>query len=123
MKLTTILLSLTIALSTTALHAAPTAKQILELHGAGDTSCGDDERGTVSELRLLSAAEAKKITGGQMETTPKSKYLMVIGTLSPAAAENFGEPTSWYMQEVDANAKLEEFKPLIGTASCHMLGD
>ncbi len=39
------------------------------------------------------------------------------------AAANFGEPTSWYMQEVDANAKLEEFKPLIGTASCHMMGD
>ena len=86
MKLTTILLSLTIALSTTALHAAPTSKQILELQGAGDTSCSDEERGTVSELKLLSAAEAKRITGGQMETTPKSKYLMVIGTLSPAAA-------------------------------------
>lgn len=123
MKLTTILLGLTISLSATASFAAPTAKQILEYQGAGDTSCGDDERGTVSELKLLSAAEAKKISGGQMETTPKSNYLMVIGTLSPAAAANFGEPTSWYMQEVDANAKLEEFKPLIGTPSCHMMGD
>lgn len=52
MKLTRILVGLTISLSASALHAAPTAKQILEYQGAGDTSCGDDERGTVSELKL-----------------------------------------------------------------------
>lgn len=123
MKFATIVLGLTISLSATALHAAPTAKQILEYQGAGDTSCGADERGTVTELKLLTASEAKKATNGQYETTPKSKYLMVISTLSPEAAASFGQKKSWNMQEVDANVKLDDFKPLIGTPSCHYLGD
>lgn len=123
MKLTTILVGLTISLSATALHAAPTAKQILEFQGAGDTSCGDDERGTVTELKLLSAAEAKKLTSGQMETAPTSKYLMTISTLSPAAAKSAGEKTSWNLQEVDGNSKLDDFKPMLGVPSCHYLGD
>ena len=52
MKLTAILLGITMALSTSALHAAPTTKQILKSYGAGDTSCGDDERGTVCQCRF-----------------------------------------------------------------------
>ena len=122
MKLTTILLSLTIALSTTALHAAPSAKQILELQGAGDTSCGDDERGTVTELKLITGAEVNKLMPWA-EAAPKAKYLQVISTLTPRAAKDFGQPTMFHAEEVDANAKLEEFKPLIGTPSCHMMGD
>ncbi len=123
MKFRTILLTLTLTMLASALHAAPTAKQILEYQGAGDTNCGDDERGTVTELKLLSAAEAQKLTSGQMETAPTSKYLMTISTLSPAAAKSTGEKTAWNLQEVDGNSKLDDFKPMIRTPSCHYLGD
>lgn len=122
MKLTPILLSLTISLSTTVAHAAPTAKQILESYGAGDTSCSDDERGTVTELKLITGAEVNKLMPWA-EAAPKAKYLQVISTLTPRAAKDFGQPTMFHAKEVDANAKLEEFKPLIGTPSCHTMGD
>lgn len=123
MKFATILFALSLSMSVTALHAAPTAKTILEYQGAGDTNCDDDERGTVTELKLLSAEEAKEVTEGQMETTPTSKYLMTISTLSLTAAKNFGEKTSWSMQEVDSNSKLDDFKPMLGIPSCIYLGD
>lgn len=122
MKLTTILLSLTMALSATALHAAPTAQQLLKSYGAGDTSCGDDERGTVTELKLITGAEVNKLMPWA-EAAPKAKYLQVISTLTPRAAKDFDQPTMFHAEEVDANAKLEEFKPLIGTPSCHTMGD
>ena len=122
MKLTTLLLSLTIALSTTAAHAAPTAQQILESYGVGDTSCSDDERGTVTELKLITGAEVNKLMPWA-EAAPKAKYLQVISTLTPRAAKDFGQPTMFQAEEVDANAQLEEFKPLIGTPSCHTMGD
>lgn len=122
MKLTTILLGLTIAFSTSALHAAPTAKQILKSYGAGETSCGDDERGTVTELKLITGAEVNKLMPWA-EAAPKAKYLQVISTLTPQAAKDFGQPTMFMAVEVDANAKLEEFKPLLGIPSCHMMGD
>lgn len=122
MKLSTLLIGLTLTVSAAALHAAPTAKQILEYQGAGDTNCGADERGTVTELKLISGAEANKLMPGA-NAAPKSKHLLMISKLTPKAAENFGEPTAFSAQEVDANAKLEEFKPLLGTPSCHAMGD
>jgi hypothetical protein len=122
MKFTTILLGLTIAMSATALHAAPTAKLILEYQGAGDTSCGNDERGTVTELKLITGAELKKLMPW-VEDPPQSKHLLMVSTLTPEAARDFGRPTMFAATEVDANAKLEEFKPLIGTPSCHTMSD
>jgi hypothetical protein len=122
MKLTTILLGLTIALSATAAHAAPTAEQILKSYGVGDTSCGEDERGTVTELKLVTGAEVKKLMPWA-ENSPQSKHLLMISTLTPQAAKDFGQPTMFSAVEVDANAKLEEFKPLLGTPSCHTMGD
>lgn len=122
MKIANIILSSTLALSATTLHAAPTAKQILERQGSGETNCSDDERGTVTEMKLLSAVEAKKFSRGEMETTPAAKYLLMISTLSPAAAMNSGEKTSWSLQEVDAGSKLDDFKPMLGIPSCHYFG-
>ena len=123
MKLKTILLSLTFALSVTATHAAPTAKQVLETQGAGEPNCPEDERGTITEIRMVTATEAAELTSGQMETNPSGKYLLIISTLSPAAAASFGEPTQWSMMEVDANVKIDELKPMIGAPSCHFMGD
>ena len=122
MKLTAILLGITMALSTSALHAAPTTKQILKSYGAGDTSCGDDERGTVTELKLVTGAELKKYFPWA-DAPPKSKHLLMISTLTPQAAKDFGQPTMFSGVEVNANANLEEFKPLLGTPSCHTMGD
>lgn len=122
MKLTILLLSLTIALLTTAAHAAPTAQQILESYGVGDTGCSDDERGTVTELKLVTGAELKKYFPWA-DAPPKSRHLLMISTLTPQAAKDFGQPTMFSGVEVNANASLEEFKPLIGTPSCHTMGD
>lgn len=123
MQFSVFLFGLSLTLSATALHAAPTAQTILEYQGAGDTLCEDDERGMLTELKLLTAEEAKEVTDGQMETTPNSKYLLAIITLSPAAAKNLGDETSWSVQEVDANAKLDDFKPMLGTPRCIYLCD
>lgn len=121
MKFATIVISATIALTATTLHAAATAKQILERDRTYEANCGNDERGTVSELKLISGAELKKYFPWA-DAPPKSKHLLVISTLSPEAAKAFGQPTIAYAEEVNANAKLEEFKPLIGTPNCHTMG-